>query len=156
MPQTDPIEQYVTDYLSLTPSDYSVHHVHYLEFAHDQLVSILRRFSPDYPCQLDIGLGWIPLILNLDRKLAFLFPDYKIYQIKEKFGQLRYYYECSPPSEYPDEISRHNANTLTTIIQDVVAFAEIQSKSICEVCAGVGKSHVSDGYLRTVCSKHRL
>ena len=39
----------------------------------------------------DVGLGWLPLIEVLDRQLRRLDPDYRIEQVKEKFGGLRYY-----------------------------------------------------------------
>jgi hypothetical protein len=42
-----------------------------------------------------IGIGendpWMPAILELNDKLSMLDPDYKISQVKEKFGGLRFY-----------------------------------------------------------------
>jgi hypothetical protein len=35
--------------------------------------------------------GWSELITELHRHLSYLSPDYEVFQIKEKFGGLRYY-----------------------------------------------------------------
>lgn len=38
-------------------------------------------------------MGWAGIVVEADRKLAELDPDYQIEQVKEKFGGLRFY--CS-------------------------------------------------------------
>ena len=43
----------------------------------------------------DVGAGWWPLTEALHEKLKAIDPDYKIVQVKEKFGGLRFYYETS-------------------------------------------------------------
>lgn len=35
--------------------------------------------------------SWVEFINNLDEELSELYPDYKINQIKEKFGKMRFY-----------------------------------------------------------------
>jgi hypothetical protein len=42
-----------------------------------------------------VGEGWMPIILDLNEKLTKLDPEYRIMQIKEKFGTLRYYFDRS-------------------------------------------------------------
>ena len=37
------------------------------------------------------GPGWKQLILDCDKEMSEIDPDYTIFQIKEKFGGLRYY-----------------------------------------------------------------
>lgn len=54
------------------------------------------------PWGIDCGPGWLELIGELDDKLAALFPDYALYQCKEKFGALRYYTDIG---ETPPEFS---------------------------------------------------
>lgn len=39
------------------------------------------------------GPGWKQLILDCDKEMSEIDPDYTILQIKEKFGGLRYYVE---------------------------------------------------------------
>ncbi|MFK5121502.1 hypothetical protein ACI4DM_26485, partial [Klebsiella pneumoniae] len=63
----------------------------------------------------------LPMLESLHAKLQELDPDYQILQIKEKFGGLRYYAECTKP-----EKSEQFFNLIHTV--------EAASYSICEVC----------------------
>lgn len=45
------------------------------------------------------GIGWLRIIVDLDRKLAEIDPDYTIEQVKEKFGGLRYYFDSKEHQE---------------------------------------------------------
>jgi hypothetical protein len=77
------------------------------------------------------GPGWKQLILDCDREMAQVDPDYTIAQIKEKFGGLRYYVDGDPKLfEIQDRYER-------------------QSYSICEECgtsSGVSTSASSTSY----------
>lgn len=42
---------------------------------------------------VDVQEAWFPIIEKLNRDLLNLDPDYRVFQVKEKFGDLRYYYE---------------------------------------------------------------
>jgi hypothetical protein len=57
------------------------------------LTAILARFDQGWGKYLSIQSGWYPLIADLNKQLAELFPGYTIQQIKEKFAGLRYYWE---------------------------------------------------------------
>ncbi|WP_350269432.1 hypothetical protein AAFP32_12685 [Brevibacterium sp. CBA3109] len=46
-----------------------------------------RRAYPE--CQA----GWYQLILDLDNKIGSIEPGYKVDQVNEKFGGLRFYYD---------------------------------------------------------------
>ena len=76
------------------------------------------------------GDGWKEIIRNTDEKLTFIDPDYKIAQIKEKFGGLCYYYDQS--FESYDDIRRE-------IMEDIVRAAEYEASRTCELC-GANKS----------------
>ena len=78
------------------------------------------------------GDGWKDIIRNTDKKLRYIDPDYKIAQIKEKFGGLRYYYDHSFES-YGD-VRRE-------IMDDIVRAAEYEASRVCELC---GASKASD------------
>jgi hypothetical protein len=60
------------------------------EYAED-LGKILKRIPPRWGRWISCDRGWYPLIIELDQKLAEIFPDYELHQVKEKFGTLRYY-----------------------------------------------------------------
>lgn len=52
---------------------------------------MLYRLSLGRPCGVYICEGWVEPVIELDKKLAEINPNYRIHQIKEKFGRLRYY-----------------------------------------------------------------
>lgn len=65
---------------------------------------ILLRFHPTFPAEINCEEGWFPLIERLHKDILKIDPDYKIYQIKEKFGGLRFYYSTSNP-DFSNEIN---------------------------------------------------
>jgi ribosomal protein L37AE/L43A len=85
----------------------------------------------------DIGPGWHALLDELHEKLLEVDPDYKIEQVKEKFGGLRYY------------ISTHVGSKAF----DIEAEYEARSFHICEECGQEGRLHrrPSHGWIQTVC-----
>lgn len=73
---------------------------------------------------INIGPGWLDLVLELDRQLTELFPNYRIHQIKEKFGGLRYYVDI-PWSQDSKAYA-------------LIGKAETESFKICEWCGKPG------------------
>lgn len=97
---------------------------------------IAERIERGYFAEISVGDGWMPLIIELDKKLAELVPDYRIEQVKEKFGGLRYYTDVPYDSE---------ANKL-------IDQAEADSYRICENCGKPGEQTNSGGYwTKTLC-----
>jgi hypothetical protein len=70
------------------------------------------------------GDGWKEIISNTDEKLKYIDPDYKIVQIKEKFGGLRYYFDSSV--EY--------GSIAHQIMNDIILWAELSASRTCELC----------------------
>jgi hypothetical protein len=98
---------------------------------------IIDRFHDDYWKFISCGMGWLDLILSCDSELASIDPNYKIYQVKEKFGSLRFYYS----TEKPEESERMN---------EIVRNYEIKSLRVCE-STGEEASIVSKrGYFKTL------
>lgn len=114
---------------------------------YNDLLDILNRFEQPYQATLDINIGWFPLIAQLHRKLKYLDIDYKIYQIKQKFGGLRYYFSPSDNPHYDLEI-------MSAIMFDVVSLAESKSFTVCEICSKPGSRSSKNYWIRTVCSEH--
>lgn len=114
----------------------------------------LNRLKEKYPilfenvyCGVSCEDGWVSLIDELSSKVTALMTKYnceiKYDQIKEKFGLLRIYFNCSDGT--PAEVSNH--------VDSLVSGAEELSGTICEVCGEPGK--LSGKYwVKTVCSKH--
>ena len=105
--------------------------------------------SYDEPFGHECGEGWKTIIKDTHRKLKYIDSDYKIAQIKEKFGGLRYYYYQS--FESYDDIRRE-------IMEDIVDAAERKASSTCEKCgtsdykAGV-ELRIHRGFYYTNCEE---
>lgn len=56
------------------------------------LEQILRRIPDGWGRWIGCDAGWYPLLVELDRQIAALLPEYEIHQVKEKYGTLRFYW----------------------------------------------------------------
>lgn len=107
-----------------------------------ELTEIKTKLAKDGVSQtLDIGDGWIHLVVNLHIELKRLDPDYVLAQVKEKFGGLRYYAFCT---SLDDQIR----SKFRSLIHD----AEGLSYTICEETGKPGiLMRKKDGYwIRTL------
>ena len=101
------------------------------------LTPLKQRFEPKWYVGIDTGPGWFPLLLELDAKLAAIDPDYRLLQVKEKFGGLRFYAETKTGGPEFFELIRE---------------AERRSYSICEECGEVGRTgNRAGGWTSTYC-----
>lgn len=92
----------------------------------------LRRVNT-FSSMASVGYGWRGIVTALTLALAKTDPDYKIYQIKEKFGGLRFY-----------------VGKVGTVGLEMIRWAEAQSYSICEACGDYGSGR-EGGWLKTLC-----
>lgn len=90
--------------------------------------------------------GWYEIIIKIDRMLRFINPDYKIAQIKEKFGTLRYYFDYN----FPDDLSDEEIDVRASIMGAVVGHQERISAYTCEYCGERGKTRAG-GWYKTLC-----
>lgn len=95
---------------------------------------------------LTIGLpGWQPLLLELDERLKARWPEYRIDQVKEKFGTLRFYADpCVETPDFPDGeagTAAHNQWYADNVeaFQVVIDEYEAKTAEICELCGKPGK-----------------
>ena len=86
----------------------------------------------------DVPPGWVPLMAELDEKLAEVAPDLRYIQVKAKFAELRVYTVRGNPKA-----------------ERLITDAEYRSRTICEVCGETGSVMVSPhGWYRTLCEPH--
>lgn len=95
----------------------------------------------------NVGAGWQPLIDDLHGKLVELDPGYRVDQIKEKWGGLRYYLTPTEDADLP----------ALSEMWDLVWAAEEKSLTICEDCGATGgavTTQASPGgyWVRTLCT----
>jgi len=83
------------------------------------------------------GDGWFKIIYNLSKKLSNLnLPDdFEVFEVKEKFGGLRYY-----------------VNDGNEEVYKLISEAEEKSYTTCEVCGKIGKIRNS-GWVKTLCDE---
>ena len=62
-----------------------------------QIENLKTKISSGYVIAIEVDEGWYQLVLDCDTELTAIDPNYKVLQIKEKFGGLRYY--MSPCNE---------------------------------------------------------
>lgn len=100
---------------------------------------IQKRIEAGKGCGSWIQPGWFNLVVELDKQLAQLHPDYVIDQVKEKFGGLRYY------------VSGVDSELGNQLITD----AESKSYQICDQCGAPGqKCVINEMWLATRCELH--
>lgn len=92
----------------------------------------------------ECGPGWFPLLTELSDKLDTIFRekypelmnDFRVLQVKEKFGTLRFYVSSAPQEVY-----------------DLIYEYENKSDSICESCGKPGKLTEKHMWLQTLCEE---
>lgn len=99
------------------------------------LRSLLERIPDGWGRWIGCGRGWYPILARLEERLNQLDPDYRVHQIKEKFGTLRFYWE----GDIPDGDA-------------IVDEAEAESARTCELCGGPGRLRSKGGWLKTLCT----
>ena len=85
--------------------------------------------------------GWDGLVQPLIKRVTEL--EGSIFQIKEKFGGLRFY------ADLPEGVSDEDSDAF----YEMVDKAEAASFQTCEVCGGAGKPRPT-GWIKTLCDKH--
>ena len=99
------------------------------------LRSLLARIPDGWGRWIRCGPGWYPILARLEERLRQIDSDYQVYQIKEKFGTLRFYW------------TSRNRDAGTAAVAD----AEAESARTCEQCGNPGRLRKRNGWFRTVC-----
>lgn len=55
------------------------------------LTKILQRIPSGWGRWISCGRGWYDRLVALDTEIESFLPDYEVHQVKEKYGELRYY-----------------------------------------------------------------
>lgn len=82
---------------------------------------VMKRVDPKYqPFAFSWPTDWEDIVIKLDKDLAEIDPEYKILQVKQKFGSLRFYYLPS------DGLTEDQKDAM----RDLVWWAEVKSNAI--------------------------
>ncbi len=90
------------------------------------------------PC-IGIGVpeGWVPMVLEMHERVVAVCPTIQYVQVKAKFAELRVYVNGANP-----------------VAQSLIWEAEVDSRTVCEVCGGVGVPCHRRGWYRALCADH--
>ena len=89
--------------------------------------------------------GWVGSVNTITAALTNVAPGFKVVQIKQKFGSLRYYYEL------PDDVSGETAAEVAEMVRAV----EDAALTRCEICGAAGRLRKENPYWwRTLCDEH--
>jgi len=113
-------------------------HVATSEFVVEQIKqNIHKSFGKGWERLLRCNDGWINIIAECHSELLAIDKNYSIYQIKEKFGTLRYY--CEPSN------SKHKEQ-----FHAIVDKYERMSIKTCEISGASGVLMKKEGYFKTL------
>lgn len=127
---------------------------------HELLEDNLDQIYPDFRSPLtddsrvtsicETGDGWYPLLASLFEQLAALSRlsgvRFHARQIKEKFGTLRVYFDCTGNGGDQDVFA---------IASLLVSAAEFLSGEICEISGAPAKTSQVRSWIRTACEPHK-
>jgi len=94
-----------------------------VEYA-DALRGILVRIPDGWGRWISCGRGWYPLLAQLDAELATLLPTYRVYQVKEKFAGLRFYWHAGERVVNPDDPEPAALGTDASAAEEACSVAE--------------------------------
>jgi hypothetical protein len=103
----------------------------------DALRGLLERIPDGWGRWISCGAGWYPLLARLDARLRQIDPDYRVHQVKAKFGTLRFYWSGRD----------YDAG------ERAVANAEAESARTCEHCGNPARLRTRRGWLSTLCEE---
>ena len=93
-----------------------------------QIEALKKKIVPEYWKSIDVDEGWYQLVIDCDKELTAIDPNYGVFQIKEKFGALRYY--MSPCNDTTPE-QRDAMWAITSKYEEL-------SKTVCEATGQPG------------------
>lgn len=103
-----------------------------------KIEELKKKIVPEYWKSIDVDEGWYQVVLDCDKELTEIDHNYQIFQIKEKFGGLRYYFQ---PSQ---------SDTLAEMNKVVSKYEEIAART-CEATGNPGILMKSNyGWLKTL------
>lgn len=128
-----------------TPEQIKWHRGYYLKFTgDDSIVDFILKYEDlltqdAWRGNCYVGKGWLPIVAKcFDRLIALNIPDFKVTQVKEKFGQLRIY-----TTQLPLDHSRE--------IDDILQRCEAETAGTCENCGAVHSEIRGKVWLKNYC-----
>ncbi len=80
--------------------------------------------------------GWFPLLVRMHAEMLRVTPDYRLLQVKEKFGSLRVYVA----QEFPPAVLAQ--------LKRCAGFSVAQAWETCELCGSAGRPRPPEHWVR--------
>lgn len=93
---------------------------------------------------IECGNGWFPVIYKLSADIAKITTDISVVQIKEKFGELRYYYS------WPETVTEEQNDAIRALVEAAVE----QCSAVCEECGAPAQITDQDRWWVCLCHNH--
>lgn len=90
--------------------------------------TLKEKISPSFGKYISVDEGWYQIVVDCDKELTAIDPNYQILQIKEKFGGLRYY---MTPCDNTTEEQRDR-------MYEVISKYEVKASQTCEATGRPG------------------
>lgn len=116
---------------------------------HAAVERIRGRFDDGWGQWIDCEEGWWPILVRLDADFAAIDPGFRLHQVKQKWGGLRWYYEPSVG------LPQATCDLLEARLRE----AEAEAAATCELCGQPGRlarRHSLYASVQTLCDAHRL
>jgi hypothetical protein len=104
----------------------------------EELQSMLLSHTEGHPTNVSVPPGWMDLVAECHQQLVRIYPEYKLSQIKEKFGGLRYYVGPIPSSVFE-------------LFYATIKRFEDKSYQTCQACGEPGQLLVIGRWYYTLC-----
>lgn len=105
---------------------------------HDAITHVVDRIDAAWPKTIDCGPGWTDLVIKCHLELLAVDPEYTVYQVKEKFGSLRFYFGTNKDG---DQEMR---------MWQIAKKFESESLKTCEITGSDGVLMLKDGIYKTL------
>lgn len=129
----------------LSPEQVQWHRDYYLKFTvDDSIVDFILKYESlltqdAWRGNCHVGKGWLPIVAKcFDKLLDLNLPDFKVVQVKEKFGRLVIY-----TSRLPTEHA--------SILDLIINIAEAEACKTCENCGAPHYEIRGNGWLKNYC-----
>lgn len=118
-------------------------HINEIGKGDERFDDIIHRFPDSWPAFISVGWGWADLVLECHSRLVAFDENYKVLQIKQKFGGLRYYFTPSHPA-------------YTKYMSAKLIDLEKRSYLVCEICGQPGNLRTKEKqrYFQALCIEH--
>ena len=119
--------------------------------ADEKIAEVRKQLDPDGYVSFDVCPGWTDLVWKCHSKLLDVVPNYKLVQVKEKFGGLCFYYTTTSTTDADRDRAR-----------EIVRFYEKMSYETCDECGTTVDVSTGTldggkfGWVRTMCEPCRL